>query len=53
MDKLIHGSVGNELMHKRGCWKGGQDIHCSVVESVDNLAQRRHRESGQGNARRR
>ena len=52
VDELIYGGVANKLMH-RVVGKVDKLIHCGGVRRVDDLAQRRRRESGQSNTRQR
>ena len=52
VDELIHGSVGNELMHKvAGKADADELIHCGHVGRVDELSRRRRWDSGWSNIR--
>ena len=44
MDELIHGVVGNDLMHQV-VGKADELIHCSGIGRNDDLARRRREES--------
>ena len=48
VDELIHGVAGNEMMHGV-VGKADKLIHCSDVERVDDLTQRRRGESRRAN----